>query len=378
MINGTAAHGEDYDDTLEGTPNHVGAVVIPAVLSITESRQQSGQDMTGAVAAGMELMARMVRVVPGGFHKACFHPTAITGTFGATMGASHALGLTTSQTGSALGIAGSLCSGIIEYLTEGTWTKRLHAGWAAHSGIHAARLASTDFHGPRTVFGGDHNVFRAFASSVEPDLSVLTTGLGESWAIRHIAFKPYACGTMIHPYIDCAIRLAESGVDASNIESITCKTAEAIVHRLWEPLSEKQTPRNGYAGKFSIPYSMAVAFFDGAAGFEQYTDERVTDEAVLNFASKVTYVVDPQDPYPNEYTGDAEVVLTNGETVHISQPHFRGGMHEPLSDGDINDKFISNLRYGGVSETVATDALSRLRAIPTSAEPVDLSWLRSL
>jgi len=356
-INGTAAHGEDYDDTLEGTPNHVGAVVIPAVLAAAELEGRSGRDALRGISAGMELMARMVRVVPGGFHKACFHPTAITGTFGATMGAGVALGLTPAQLAQALGIAGSLCSGVIEYLAEGTWTKRLHAGWAAQSGIQAAKMARAGFAGPRTVFDGEHNVFRAFSPSIEPALDVMTNDLGEKWVIEGIAFKLYACGTMIHPYIDCAIAMRDHGISADDIARIECRTTDAIVHRLWEPLAAKHAPRNGYAGKFSIPYSMAVAFYDRAAGFEQYRDERVSEPRILALAAKVHYTVDPHDPYPNEYTGDARVVLKNGEELYFEQAHFRGGVHEPLSDAELERKFLDNCAYGGLRPDAAERAL---------------------
>ena len=116
----------------------------------------------------------------------------------------------------------------------------MHAGWAAQSGLRAAQLARAGFTGPRTVFDGPHNVFRAFSPSVDPDRDALIGGLGETWVAEQIAFKPYACGTMIHPYIDCMLRLAEHCADAGEIADIECKTSELIVHRLWEPLGDKQ------------------------------------------------------------------------------------------------------------------------------------------
>src|SRR5690606_31098070 len=108
-------------------------------------------------------------------------------------------------------IAGSMASGLIEYLAEGTWTKRMHAGWAAQSGIRAALMARAGFLGPRTVLEGQHGFFHGFAPARPPDFDPLLDGLGESWLLTAIAFKPYACGTMTQPFIDCAIRLAEEG-----------------------------------------------------------------------------------------------------------------------------------------------------------------------
>ena len=145
LINGVAAHGEDFDDTFEGTPVHAGAVVVPAVLALCEQSTHSGQHVLAGVSAGVELMCRMALVAPTAIHRAGFHPTAVIGAMGATAAAGTCMGLNATTLASALGIAGSLASGIIEYLAEGTSTKRLHAGWAAQSGIRAARACASRF-----------------------------------------------------------------------------------------------------------------------------------------------------------------------------------------------------------------------------------------
>ena len=152
FINGTAAHGEDYDDTFEGTPVHTGAVAVPAVLAACEVNHRSSDDLIKGIAVAAELMCRMALVQPTGQHKAGFHPTAVIGAMGAAAGVGAALGLDENKIKDGLGVAGSFASGIIEYLAEGAWTKRLHPGWAAQSGIRAALLGREGFLGPRTVF----------------------------------------------------------------------------------------------------------------------------------------------------------------------------------------------------------------------------------
>ena len=159
LINGTAAHGEDFDDTFEGGPVHAGAVIVPAVLAACERHRLHGQAALIGIAVGVESICRLGLVAPKAVHKAGFHPTAIFGAMGAAAGVGAALGLDIRQIVDALGIAGSMAGGIIEYLAEGAWTKRLHAGWAAQSGIRAALLASQGFVGPRTVFEGVHGLF---------------------------------------------------------------------------------------------------------------------------------------------------------------------------------------------------------------------------
>ncbi|TKW79319.1 MAG: MmgE/PrpD family protein, partial [Bradyrhizobium icense] len=173
FVNGTAAHGEDFDDTFEGGPVHAGAVIVPAVLAACERHNADGRMALTGIAVGVEVLCRLSLVVPKAVHKAGFHPTAVFGAMGAAAGVGAALGLNAKQTVDALGIAGSMAGGIIEYLAEGAWTKRMHAGWAAQSGIRAALLARGGFVGPRTVFEGVHGLFHGFAHTTKGDYDAL-------------------------------------------------------------------------------------------------------------------------------------------------------------------------------------------------------------
>jgi class 3 adenylate cyclase len=129
------------------------------------------------------------------------------------------LRLITSSPVDALGVVGSMASGIIEYLAEGAWTKRMHPGWAAQSGIRAADLARAGFIGPRTVFEGTHGLFFGFAHTTEGDWGKLLDGFGTRWVANDLAFKPYACGTMTQPYVDCARRIS-TRVSLDEIEEL--------------------------------------------------------------------------------------------------------------------------------------------------------------
>lgn len=347
LLNGTGTHGEDFDDTLEGAPIRVGAMVIPAVLAAAERYGCSGADALRGIICGLEMVCRLNHVAPGAIHKACFHPVGVIGAIGAVVGASVTLRLDAAQSVNALGIAGSLSSGILEYLTDGASTKRLHPGWAAQSGLRAALMARAGYDGPRTLLEGPHGFFRAFAPGAKPDFRYLTDDLGERWMMQDITFKPYACGTMIHPYIDCMIRLAEQGVTADDIVAIECETGEGLVDRLWEPLAAKHRPPSGYAAKFSMPFGMAVGFFDRAAGLEQFTDEKARDPRILALAARIRHVIDPDNEYPANYTGHIRVGLRSGRTIELRQPHMRGGKREPLSRGELIRKFHGNALYGG-------------------------------
>lgn len=361
LINGTAAHGEDYDDTFEGGPVHSGAVVVPAAMAICEMEGLGGDRLLLATAYGAELLCRLSLVTPKAIHKAGFHPTAVFGTMAAAGAVSVALGLTKAQTVSALGIAGSMASGIIEYLAEGTWTKRMHAGWAAQSGVRAALMARGGFLGPRTVFEGAHGFFHAFAPSRKPDFVPLLKDLGERWVIDDIAFKPFACGTMTQPFIDCAIALAKQGVAAEDIESIRCDVGEGTVHRLWEPLAVKHRPQTPYAAKFSTPFCMAIGFLDGKAGLSQFTEERIADPRAKELAAKISFVINPDDPYPDQFVGHLQATLKNGETRVVRQGYMRGGAQAPMSIAELETKFIDNAIYGGWSATEAEAARAGMK-----------------
>jgi 2-methylcitrate dehydratase PrpD len=180
---------------------------------------------------------------------------------------------------------------------------------------------------------------------------------------------------MAHPYVDCARRLVREGLRPGDVAAIECRTAEGIVHRLWEPLAAKHEPPNGYAAKFSIPYAIAVGMLRGDAGLGEFEVAVVQDTAVRALSRKVRYVVDPDNPYPRRFTGHLRVTLRNGEVREASQGHFRGGREEPMPAAELEDKFIANCRYGGWDEERARRALPALRALPGMPR-VDLSELR--
>jgi 2-methylcitrate dehydratase PrpD len=362
LIGGTAVHGEDFDDTFEGTPVHVGAVMVPALLAAAEARGLDGAAVLKGLAVGSELICRLALVAPTAMHRQGFHPTAICGAFGAAAGVAAALGLKPREIASAIGIVGSMASGIIEYLAEGTWTKRMHPGWAAQAGWRAARLAEGGFVGPRTVFEGQHGAFHAFAvREIAPDFSHLSHAWGERWEAASLALKPYACGTMIQPFIDCAIALKDEVGDPSAIERVTAKVGEGTVHRLWEPRAEKIAPSTPYSAKFSGPFGIATGLIDGEAGLEQFTEAAIADAAKRDLSAKVFYEIDPANEYPRNYTGELVVELKDGRTLTAAQPHLRGGRRAPLDMDEVSAKFLSNARYGGWPEDRA-EALAALAA----------------
>src|SRR5207247_3545598 len=200
-----------------------------------------------AMVAGVEVMCRVGLAAPGKFPARHYHPTALAGTFGAAAASGKLHGLTEDELVHAFGICGSQAGGIIEYLADGSWTKRLHPGWAAHAGVVATLPAQAGFTGPETAFAVDHGFYRAFAGGFDARrLEELLASLGREWELERLTFKPYPCGSIAHPYMDCALRLRElHRLWPDQITDVRCRTAAGPVDRLWEPLAAKQAPRNG-------------------------------------------------------------------------------------------------------------------------------------
>ncbi len=147
------------------------------------------------------------------------------------------------------------------------------------------------------------------------------------------------------------------------------------MHRLWEPLADKQHPRNGYAAKFATPYLLATGFVHGGVGLGAFTESAISDARVLALAAKVKFVIDPANPYPNNYTGHVRATLRDGSVVEDRQPHMRGGAQEPLTRQDVTDKFVLNAQHGGWSGAQGEAALKLMAGLYNGR--IDLSSLRN-
>ena len=375
LANGTLAHGLDFDDTREDAIVHTGSVAVTTAVAVGEAVGASGRAVLEAVIAGVEVMCRVGLAVPGQLHARHFHPTAVAGTFGAAAAAGKLRGLTEDQLVHAFGICGSQAAGIIEYLADGSWTKRLHPGWSAHAGVVATLLAQSGFTGPESVLEGEHGFYQAFAGgNDEPRLAGLLSSLHRTWEVTQLTFKPYPCGSIAHPYMDCALRLRDRHrLDPLAIRQVRCRTAQGPVPRLWEPLASKHAPKNGYAAKFSLPYLLALMLVKGGAGLADFADEAVHDESVLRVARLVTYEIDPTIDYPRRFIGDVRVRLASGQELAERQEHPRGGPDHPMTREELETKFRGNARLFLDAPRIeqVLGVLRTLETLPRLSELVD-------
>lgn len=343
LVNGTMAHGLDFDDTHQAAVVHVSASVAPAALAAAEDVGASGEAFLTALALGMETAVRIGLVTGSAFHDRGFHPTGICGAFASTLVAGKLLDLDESQLVDALGLCGSMASGSMEFLTDGTWVKRVHPGWAAHSGLVAARFAETGFSGPRAVLDGRFGLYRSHLGGDDWDLTPLTDALGRRWEMLDIALKPYPCCHFNHAFIDCAARAMQSpGWDIEAIERIDCYLDTHQMPVVCEPVENKRRPQSDYDAKFSLPYAVACMLVRGHVDVDDFTDEAIGQPDVLRLTARTfCHGVNVAD-FPRCFPGHLRITWRDGRTEEWQEPINRGSVDRPLSADEIRDKFRRN------------------------------------
>ena len=373
LANGTSAHSLELDDTHQAGSIHLGVSVFSAALAVAEQVGASGRDFLTASVVGFEVAARLAMALKPTEHYARgFHPTATCGTFGAAASAAKLLGLSEAQLLSALGIAGSQSAGSMEFLAEGAWTKRLHPGWAAFSGVHAALLAKEGFIGPRTILEGRDGFLKAYG--LRPDPRKISAGLGEDFQILRTAVKPHACCRYTQAPIDAVLSIVqEHDVQPEQVKQITIGMLETGIPVICEPAARKSRPTNVVEAQFSLPFGVAVALLKRRAGLDEFSEAMLADAAVGALMSKVGYEPDPQleKNYPKEWPAWARVSLNTGHEVSAQVRFPKGDPENPLSWDELTAKYVdlatavwTDARAGRVCEAVrALEDASDLRGV---------------
>ncbi len=341
LVNGALAHSLDFDDTHAASITHASAVVVPVALAVGEATGVDGRAFITAAVAGYEVIARLGMAASGAFHARGWHATAVCGPFAAALVAGRLEGLDAERLTAALGIAGSFASGGLEFLQDGSWVKRVHAGWAGHAGAVAAALARGGFTGPATILDGRFGFYRTFLDA-EPDPAPFTS-LGREWETPGIGFKPYPCCHYNHAYLDCALELRQAhGLTAADVESVECRVPAGEVPIVCEPREAKLRPRTPYDAQFSLPYSVASALLDGRIGLDTYVPERLNESQRLALAARVTHAVDPDSTFPRGFPGWVRLRLRDGRVLEARAPDGRGSLARPMLPATLIAKFRDN------------------------------------
>src|SRR5215470_15416654 len=222
FVNGALAHAFELDNlTRPGAGVHPGAVLLSSGLAVAQERRLSGRALIEAFVAGSEVMIRIGRATKHTNEARGFHAPGTTGPFGGAVAVGRLLGFDALMMTNALGIAGSLSCGLLEFARSGTgaMVKRLHLGRAAESGVLAASLAADGFTGPTSVLEGEFGFLKVFCR--DWDLAALTSGLGETYATMSILMKRFACHITAHTPVEAVLELARehefAGADVAAI-----------------------------------------------------------------------------------------------------------------------------------------------------------------
>jgi 2-methylcitrate dehydratase PrpD len=369
FANAMICHGLDFDDTHSDSGSHISTVIAPAAFAAAELYGAGGSDVLAAIVAGNEVVCRVGMAAPGAFHARGFHPTAICGVFGATAAVSRLAGLDAETATRALGIAGSMASGIFAYLADGTPTKPIHAGWAAHGALIATRLAHHGAAGPRSVFDAQFGIYHTYLG-VEPGSSGLAAqlaDLGSRWETPRIAYKPFPICHFTHGAVGAAREAVEGRTFAPDeIAEVVVSVPEPWVPIVLEPAGEKKTPRTEYEGKFSLQYTVASMLVRGHVGVTDFTEAAIADPDVLAVAAKVSR--EPRDfaTYPEAFPGAARVVLASGETHERELPYQKGAPENPWAADDVRTKFRANAELALPADSAAAleEAILALDQLP--------------
>jgi 2-methylcitrate dehydratase PrpD len=271
-----------------------------------------------------------------------FHPTGVAGVFGATAAVAKLLGLSTEALTRALGIAGTMASGSLEYLADGAWTKRLNPGWAGQAGITAAHLAQAGFSGPASVFEGRLGVLHAYSDA--PSTDRLLADLGSPLQVMRVSIKPYACCRYTHGLIDAVLDLVRrESVRPDDVERMHLGVLSGGAVLVADPIEQKRNPRSVVDAQFSAPYGAAVALVHHTGGMDAYTPDKLADPVVRDLLTRTVCFSDPSldDVYPRQWPAAVSIDLKDGRTVSTRVEFATGEPENPVPRQALVAKFVS-------------------------------------
>ena len=368
LLNGSFAHALDFDDLCNEASAHPGAAVVPAVLAACDMTGGSGKDFLLATVVGYEVMCRLGKAInPARHYGRGFHPTGTCGTFGAAAAAGKVFGLNAEQMTNALGIAGSQAAGCMEFLAQGTWTKRFHPGWAAHSGIIAAMLAREGYRGPSTIIEGKSGFLNSY--SYDTNANQVLDKIGEVFYAARTSIKPYSACRYKHGPID-GIRkiMKENGLRPGDVSEVIIGLLEVAYPIIVEPADLKYNPQSIVDAQFSLPFGAAVAVLYGNALPDQYTEEVIKSAEVAEVMKKVRIRKDPELErlYPRQWPSTVEIRTRGGQSFNTFVAYPKGDPENPLSWDELKEKFNSVTRgvYDSGQQSRIADEMMKLSGSP--------------
>lgn len=325
FLNAAGANVFDYCDTHLPTVVHPTSPVAPALFALAERQRVSGPDLLLAFVLGFEIECRVGGAVSPGHYPKGWHITSTCGVFGAAAGAARLLGLDARQIVWALGNASTQSAGLCECL--GWPAKSVSVGNAARNGLWSALLAQRGFEGPPEPIAGAQGFLAAMGEP--PNWPALVDGLGTTWALNDNSIKPYPCGFVIHPLLDCALdwRRAHPG---DRVARIAIRGNPLLLQR-----TDRANVASGREAQVSLQHAVAAALVTGKAGLDQFTDACVNDPAVAALRGRIEVA---SDPAISTIAVEMDFWTEDGRKDAVATRAARGSSSNPMKDGEIEDK----------------------------------------
>lgn len=364
LANGTMAADMEQDDVHPEANLHASSVFVPALLAVAEDKDVTGQDWITGLVAAYDVGCRVsIAMDDRRQYSRGFHPTAVSGTFGATAGVARLLGLDSDGVNSAIGLAGCQAAGMLTWeMEQEHFTKSFQSGVPARNAVVAAELAARGYVGAADTLDGRYNVFDTF--STHRNFERLVEGLGARYEIEYTGYKFYSACRYIHATLDVVLELAEEhGFGGDDVEGIT----------VWLPHQMAPVVDNNTLTTHNLQFIVAVALYDREVTRAQTTAERRTDPVVGELASRIELLPDAEldKVYPQHWPARVRLRLKDGRSFEVEREDARGDPARPVTDQEIETKFVQM-----AGQVVPDDRIHQI--IKTVAQLETLSSIREL
>jgi 2-methylcitrate dehydratase PrpD len=338
LANGVYAHGFELDSVRSpGAGVHPGAALVPSGLAVGEELAVDGKRLLTALVAGCEVMFRIGLAAKHSSEQLGFHAPGLTGPFGSAIVAGHLLQLNSTRMCHALGIAGSLCAGVLSFAHSGngSMVKRLHLGRAAEAGILAARLAHAGFEGPDLILEGKFGFLDTYC--VEPDPALLTRGLGTHFETRNLCLKRYPCHVTAHTPVQSVITLRQQhSFSAGDVAQVTVRASPKVLSH-----HSERNPAETMAAQYSVPWCVAVALVGDATDPEAYGERGLSDVDVRQWCRAIELEPLPgNESSRSSWASEVRVRLRDGRELALAADDFKGSPTLPLTGDELGEKFM--------------------------------------
>lgn len=368
FANGITEHSIEMDDTHSAASSHPGVVIWSAALAVAERESILGDALLPAAAAGYEMACRAGYAgAPPSMYERGFHPTSASGVFGAVVTAACLLQLTPQQMLNAVGIAGSFASGNMEYLAQGTMTKRVQPGQAAHAGIIAALLAQRGYTGPSTILEGGFGFLHAYSD--DSVVARLTDNLGATWELAQTGIKAFGCCRYMQSPMEAAMRAARGQTwNLEDIRAIRVGLVSAGWGLVAEPIEDKYVPETRVDGQFSLPFGVATVLVNGRGTVNEFRESQLKNSSILALARRVTIHHDDalDRAYPALWPSWCEIDLVDGRMLRGEVNTTKGEPENPITPDEVREKFesLASSYWSGQQMRAVADTVEHIEQTP--------------